>query len=286
MMEALKAFLRDYHFLVSGAFGALASYVIMSWFYKGNAAPLETRGSDTQIFRHSPRTRKLMYGLAGACALMAALPAYALIYPDQWTPKLLLILGFGFGTIYCLLEVRRALVIIKPKHITVSGAFSAKREVAYSDVVSVKSYDTLQMLCLITRSGQRLWISYMMANFGVIIERLNQRGLAVDTQQPALDDMATALAGAEGKPELVWFMLPFLSVWKLGVRHAAVLARFSETGFEGYFVHYSNGSAHTAAAELLAMLRNKEIAVEAELADAMATDLEQVLANKLAWSEV
>jgi len=285
-MDALKSFLRDYHFLVSGVFGALASYLIMSWFYKGNAAPLETQGVDTQIFRHSPRTRTFMYVLAAACAVMTALPAYALIYPDQWTPKLLLILGFGFSAVYCLLEVRRALVIIKPKSMLVRGAFSAMREVAYSDVVGLKGYDTLQMLCIMTRGGKRLWISYMMANFAVIIERLNQRGLAVDAQQPALNDMARALVQPEAKPELAWFMLPFLSVWKLGARHAAVLARFSDAGFEGYVVHYTHGSAHKAVAEVLAMLRNKEFALDAELADAMATDLQQVLANKLAWSEV
>ena len=285
LMETLLLFLREHHVIASGILGGIISALAMNWLYRNNNEPPAST-ADSEVYSHSRRTRIFMYVLAAGCFLMAALPAAALVYPDQWIPKIALIIGFGFGGTYCLLEVRRARVIATSQGITVQGAFCRQRTLGWNDVENLREHDTLQLLIIKGKNGQKLWISYMLGGFAQLIQRFNQHGLAARAQQPALGEMVKAITENKTKPQLAWFMLPFVSIWRVDDRHAAVLASFNDGEFTGFYVHYSQsmpGSPHQTMSELRQLIANYTACNDRELAQVLNEDITTLLADARAW---
>lgn len=283
-MEGLAGFLHDFRYVVPAIAGGVVSYLCMGFLYRGsqNAAP-EHDGAANEVYRHGRRTGIFLYGLAIACFIMAALPAYALVYPDQWTPKILLIIGFGVGSLYCGLEAMRARLVVKPTGLNARGAFTPGREVAWADMTDILDYPSLQMFAIRCRNSRRIWVSYMMPRIGALVLRLNQHGLAVAGQTAFLEEMLKLLGDMPSPPKLVWFIPSVLGVWQTGSRHAAVLTYINQDGALAYIIHYSQGTVRQAVTEVLGLIEDETLAVEPEYFEDISDDLARLLADPLAW---
>ena len=140
------------------------------------------------------------------------------------------------------------------------------------------------MLRLKSRDGRNYWVSYMIGNFGKLVERLNQRGLAIEGQKPALAEMQKAVEQQLSQPAaLVWFTLPFASIFKTANGHAILLVRINEQGFDGYHIHQTSGTPRDAVHDLIEQLKNFTATNDREFAEAMATDLQALLDDPKAW---
>lgn len=266
------------------------------------SVPAVQDDSGRLLLVYSSKVRGFFVGLGIVCIIFGLLPLFALQFPGETVPKLLLAIGFISGGVYCILEARRFL-LVDDKGISGGGAFHGLRSFAWDQLGYVKDYRNLQMVRIVGGSPDRpvkLWGSYLFTGIGLFIVRLNQRGIPLEEQKPYLQTvqtfiftkLATSYEDLELQvgPSPIWFAPFVLSVWPLlnpqkQPYTGVVLTLLNGNGHAGYLLHLIEGAvtARQAVEDLLIIVRAGDIRINPEYAAIILEEFAARLEDPLNW---
>lgn len=149
--------------VISGLIGGLISLLLTIYIVRrvGRSAPVGT-------LRFGP----LLWILAFGCLAFALLPIGLYIFTDdrdQLLPRLLLLIGFGVGAIYCAGEAAFVRGTYNDEKIVFSSPWTGTKTERWSDLESIEFNGWLSWYTLSFKSGARIRLSsYLSGHLSVL----------------------------------------------------------------------------------------------------------------------